>query len=666
MEVPATLMYDEVEQLYNDEVLNTRRELQESSANLEQLAKYCEQSFLTCQDQQTVFDQSKGYVVHSLVNVSHRLTKLSTSLSQLLNTHNGRLENINHQLHCIQQDFENIESYHSKEKVKSLGVTISIQRQHKVVQNKSINKDGKKHIRKPIDLSVLDDIGHGVVVQEEPRPVPLHQSQNINSIVGRDKPGPQREKSRGHPFSSSLKQNGAGPPRGDYSSMGGYGNNGYIPQTNQINPQPIPPLHREQMQPHYQPQMQPHQMQPHPNQHPHLQQMQQHSMPNMMPAYNNPPLETRTLDRNMVALERNFDRALTIDRSIMFDPRMQMVNDRHPMLPGPGIERVSDRSSDRSSDQMSPSVHNQTTFNNWTPQQPEDPRLRGPERPGYDRGPERPGYDRGPERPGYDLGLERPGYDRGPERPGYDRGQERPGYDRSLSHGSHGSVLNDRSVSSDDYATQYPYNRRDSPQLTGVPAQGYPPQQSYSPQQLPPHMMTSQRSITSQNSITSSQGPPLQPPVPYLGQQFHNNKRYGSRGSLDDSSCTSSSPSLQSYKTSNSRNPEYDDGSSQRSTNDSGLGTWAQSDAPQDKMSQPMSDLDTIDSGMDSGDIPSNYIKKVQTIYRYNKTSDDELTLPVGATIYVLQEHSDGWSEGYYNGQYGYFPANFTTVLVDK
>ena len=52
---------------------------------------------------QTVFDQSKGYVVHSLVNVSHRLTKLSTSLSQLLNTHNGRLENITHQLHCIQQ-----------------------------------------------------------------------------------------------------------------------------------------------------------------------------------------------------------------------------------------------------------------------------------------------------------------------------------------------------------------------------------------------------------------------------------------------------------------------------------------------------------------------------------------------------------------------------------
>ena len=48
----ASGMFDEAEQVYNDEVLNTRRELQESSANLEQLAQYCEQSFLTCQDQQ--------------------------------------------------------------------------------------------------------------------------------------------------------------------------------------------------------------------------------------------------------------------------------------------------------------------------------------------------------------------------------------------------------------------------------------------------------------------------------------------------------------------------------------------------------------------------------------------------------------------------------------
>jgi hypothetical protein len=80
--------------------------------------------------------------------------------------------------------------------------------------SQSINKDGKKHVRKPIDLSELDEIGHGVVVPDEPRPVPLHQSQNFNNIVGRDKQTMPREKSRDARFNSSLKQNGAGPPRG--------------------------------------------------------------------------------------------------------------------------------------------------------------------------------------------------------------------------------------------------------------------------------------------------------------------------------------------------------------------------------------------------------------------------------------------------------------------
>lgn len=44
--------FEEAEQYHNDEVLNTRRELQQSCANLEQLAQYCEQSYVTHQDQQ--------------------------------------------------------------------------------------------------------------------------------------------------------------------------------------------------------------------------------------------------------------------------------------------------------------------------------------------------------------------------------------------------------------------------------------------------------------------------------------------------------------------------------------------------------------------------------------------------------------------------------------
>ena len=58
----APLEFDEAEQLYNDEVLNTRRELQESCINLEQLARYCERSYVTNQDQQVTYHNNNNKI----------------------------------------------------------------------------------------------------------------------------------------------------------------------------------------------------------------------------------------------------------------------------------------------------------------------------------------------------------------------------------------------------------------------------------------------------------------------------------------------------------------------------------------------------------------------------------------------------------------------------
>lgn len=141
----------------------------------------------------------------------------------------------------------------------------------------------------------------------------------------------------------------------------------------------------------------------------------------------------------------------------------------------------------------------------------------------------------------------------------------------------------------------YIFNMFQSPQALPHTHAAFPPQQPYSTQQFSQQNMTSsnQRTMTSPASMTSPvtmtspvnthvqqqvPPPPLQqqppPPLqnPYAPQQLqlnnNTNKSYGgSRGSLDDSSCTSSSPSIHSYKTNNSRNAEQDDRSSQRSTN---------------------------------------------------------------------------------------------------
>ena len=59
-------------------------------------------------------------------------------------------------------------------------------------------------------------------------------------------------------------------------------------------------------------------------------QMPQHNP--IMP-HHTATLDGRGLERNMTSLERNFDRALTLDRPMMVDPRQHML-DRHEMTGG--------------------------------------------------------------------------------------------------------------------------------------------------------------------------------------------------------------------------------------------------------------------------------------------------------------------------------------------
>ena len=42
---------------------------------------------------------------------------------------------------------------------------------------------------------------------------------------------------------------------------------------------------------------------------------------------------------------------------------------------------------------------------------------------------------------------------------------------------------------------------------------------------------------------------------------------------------------------------------------------------------------------------------------------DDELSFPRDAIIQVIGKADDGWWEGVYEGQVGYFPGNYVTPL---
>ncbi|TGZ55147.1 hypothetical protein CRM22_010474 [Opisthorchis felineus] len=60
---------------------------------------------------------------------------------------------------------------------------------------------------------------------------------------------------------------------------------------------------------------------------------------------------------------------------------------------------------------------------------------------------------------------------------------------------------------------------------------------------------------------------------------------------------------------------------------------------------------------------PEFYMEKVITLYEYVRDKDDELTFTENQVIYVMKKNDDGWWEGIMNGITGLFPGNYVEVI---
>ncbi|KAI6654129.1 Abl interactor 2 [Oopsacas minuta] len=61
--------------------------------------------------------------------------------------------------------------------------------------------------------------------------------------------------------------------------------------------------------------------------------------------------------------------------------------------------------------------------------------------------------------------------------------------------------------------------------------------------------------------------------------------------------------------------------------------------------------------------VPSEYIEKVTTLYKYDSQRYDELSFDPGNIIYVVKKNEDGWYEGILNGYRGLFPGNYAELV---
>jgi len=167
-------MAADLDSLITSEIPEGRQNLLDSYTNLERVAEYCENNYFQCDNKRAALEETKGYTTQSLASVAYQINTLAYNFLQMLDLQSSSIREMESQINHISQTV----SIH-KEKVarREIGVLTTnkcsnspngLTRQYKIIAPANPERP-IKYVRKPIDYSCLDDIGHGVKSTQQPR-----------------------------------------------------------------------------------------------------------------------------------------------------------------------------------------------------------------------------------------------------------------------------------------------------------------------------------------------------------------------------------------------------------------------------------------------------------------------------------------------------------------
>jgi len=167
---PKMSTVGELLQLIEHDIPDSRRQLNDSYNNLEKVAAYCEGNYLQAGDKRHALEETKSYTTQSLASVAYQINTLATNFLHLLDLQTQQMKEMESSISHLSQTV----MIH-KEKVarREIGVltTNKTTTRPAGVKNPGIIFPEQperpiKYVRKPIDYSVLDEVGHGVKVQQ--------------------------------------------------------------------------------------------------------------------------------------------------------------------------------------------------------------------------------------------------------------------------------------------------------------------------------------------------------------------------------------------------------------------------------------------------------------------------------------------------------------------
>ncbi|XP_059355748.1 abl interactor 2a isoform X4 [Carassius carassius] len=156
----------ELQMLLEEEIPAGRRALLDSFTNLERVADYCESNYVQSPNKHAALEETKNYTTQSLASVAYLINTLANNVLQMLDIQASQLRRMESSINHISQTVDIHKEKVARREIGILTTNKNTSRTHKIIAPANPERP-VRYIRKPIDYSTLDDIGHGVKVNTQ-------------------------------------------------------------------------------------------------------------------------------------------------------------------------------------------------------------------------------------------------------------------------------------------------------------------------------------------------------------------------------------------------------------------------------------------------------------------------------------------------------------------
>ncbi|NXT08678.1 ABI3 protein, partial [Prunella fulvescens] len=151
----------ELERLRQSDIPAGRQRLREQHGNLLRVADYCHSNYLQASDKRKALEETMALSTQSLASVTYQVSSLASAFLRLLDLQAAQLRRVEADVTCVAQSVDIHKEKVSRREIGALTVTRRVLSCQKVVAPPD-PPVLEPYYRKPLNFSVLDDIGHGV------------------------------------------------------------------------------------------------------------------------------------------------------------------------------------------------------------------------------------------------------------------------------------------------------------------------------------------------------------------------------------------------------------------------------------------------------------------------------------------------------------------------